>query len=89
MPLEGGDEFAACQIPQFECFVHSCPTAPCGHQAEKATEVDHSCECPLKVRMSLPLATSHNLSVLSQLPDSALWPSAEKATEVTAFANVR
>jgi hypothetical protein len=37
----------------------------------------------MKVRTSLPVATSHSLSVLSMLPDSAVRPSGENATERT------
>jgi hypothetical protein len=36
-----------------------------------------------KVRIYAPVATSHSLIVLSQLPDSTRVPSAENATEVT------
>src|SRR5262249_26448021 len=46
------------------------------------------CDCPVKARIGLPLATSHSLSTASspsddQLPDNALRPSGEKATDVT------
>src|SRR5262249_49244701 len=46
------------------------------------------CDCPVKARIGLPVATSHSLSTASspsddQLPDNALRPSREKATDVT------
>src|SRR5262249_46368736 len=39
--------------------------------------------CPLSVRISSPLLTSHSLTVLSRLPLASVCPSGEKATEVT------
>ena len=50
---------------------------------ENATELTPP-ECPSKVRISCPLAASHSLSVLSELPESRRVPSGENATEVTA-----
>jgi hypothetical protein len=38
--------------------------------------------CPVKVRISLPITTSHNLTALSPA-ERACFPSAEKATDCT------
>ena len=39
--------------------------------------------CPLRVACSLPVATSHSLIVLSQLPEASVLPSGLYATEHT------
>src|SRR5262249_60185701 len=39
--------------------------------------------CSARVRSNLPVSTSHSMSVLSMLPDSAVRPSHKRATEVT------
>src|SRR5262249_54314303 len=52
---------------------------PSGANATERIRLD----CPLKVRSSFPVPTSHSLSVPSQLPDSAVRPSGENATELT------
>ena len=48
----------------------------------KATELTTS-ECPLRVRNSVPVETSHSFMVLSQLPLARVFPSGLKATEAT------
>jgi len=40
-------------------------------------------ECASKLLMTRPLDKSHHFTVLSQLPDKAVLPSGENATEVT------
>ena len=51
---------------------------PSGENATELTDF----ECPVKVRSSWPVATSHSLSVLSSLPDSAVRPSDAKVSEL-------
>src|SRR5262249_3413902 len=41
--------------------------------------------CPLSVACSLPVATSHSLTVRSPLPEASVFPSGLYATEVTPF----
>src|SRR5947209_3817561 len=48
----------------------------------KATD-DTPSVCPLRVACSLPVATSHNLIVLSLLADANVLPSGLKATDCT------
>src|SRR5262249_43125218 len=42
-------------------------------------------ECPLKVRNSAPVATSHSLTVWSQLPLTRVLPSGLNAIDMTKF----
>jgi hypothetical protein len=58
------------------------PENPCVPSGENATELT-PVGCPLKVRNSCPLPTSHSLMVLSLLPESTRAPSGENATERT------
>jgi hypothetical protein len=52
---------------------------PSGANATETTEL----ECPVNVRISLPVATSHSLTVPSEAPESAVRPSGANATEWT------
>ena len=63
-------------------FFHSALTSGCANVRREGTEVTEP-ECPWKVRLSVGVATSHSLSVVSLLPDSAVRPSGAKVTEVT------
>src|SRR5438874_1621008 len=51
----------------------------------RLTEFGHGDLWPSIVRTNLPLFTSQNLMVLSQLPETACKPSGEKAIDCTLF----
>ena len=69
------------RVPQLES---SCPAAR--QHARAVGRERHRADppaCPSKVRSSRPVAASHSLSVLSQLPESRRVPSGENATDTT------
>src|SRR3954451_590263 len=65
-----------------QSLISPLPDSAVRPSGENATETTVF-ECPVKVRSSLPVASSQSLSVWSQLPDSAVRPSGEKATDET------
>ena len=79
MPFEREQFLAAGRVPHLGRLIVTAGDNPLAVRGKGHGQIRPL--CPWRVSSSWPLAASHTLAVLSQLPVTIRWPSGEKATD--------